>query len=174
LYRPADDLSADGRPQDGLLDDPLEFADVPRPRPTLEVLQHVGGKARTPRPNSRAYLYGNINVTAKYLLNSPLPPNSSARPRGSTGPAPASRSAPGCRRKALDLPALTATRFNPLVAAFHDRLVAAAKPKMAAVGACLRKLLMIACGVLKSRTPFDPARASKITPRQHTIWFGVP
>jgi len=35
---------------------------------------------------------------------------------------------------------------------------------MAAVGACLRKLLMIAYGVLKSRTPFDPARASKITP----------
>jgi len=35
-------------------------------------------------------------------------------------------------RKALDLPALTAVRFNPLVAAFYDRLVAAGKPKMAA------------------------------------------
>ena len=67
-------------------------------------------------------------------------------------------------RKALDLPALTATRFNPLVAAFYDRLVAAGKPKMAAVGACLRKLLMIAYGVLKSRPPFDPAKGSKITP----------
>jgi len=59
---------------------------------------------------------------------------------------------------------LTATRFNPLVAAFYDRLVAAGKPKMAAVGACMRKLLMIAYGVLKSRTPFDPAKGSKITP----------
>ena len=67
-------------------------------------------------------------------------------------------------RKALYLPALTATRFNPLVAAFYDRLVAAGKPKMAAVGACMRKLLMIAYGVLKSRTPFDPAKGSKITP----------
>ena len=67
-------------------------------------------------------------------------------------------------RKALYLPALTAVRFNPLVAAFYDRLVAAGKPKMAALGACMRKLLMIAYGVLKSRTPFDPTRGSKITP----------
>ena len=75
-------------------------------------------------------------------------------------------------RKALDLPALAATRFNPLVAAFDDRLVEAGKPKMAAVGAGLRKLVTIAYGVLKSRTPFDPTRGSKITPRQHTIWSG--
>ena len=67
-------------------------------------------------------------------------------------------------RKALDLPAMTAVRFNPLVAAFYDRLVAAGKPKMAAVGACMRKLLMVAYGVFKSRTAFDPTRASKMTP----------
>ena len=67
-------------------------------------------------------------------------------------------------RKALDLPALTVTRFNPLVAAFYERLVAAGKPKMAAVGACMRKLVMIAHGVLKGRTPSDPARGSKMTP----------
>ena len=69
---------------------------------------------------------------------------------------------------------LTATRFNPLVAALYDRLVAAGEPKRAAVGACMRKLLMIAYGVLKSRTPFGPAKGSKITPWQHTIWFGLP
>ncbi len=66
-------------------------------------------------------------------------------------------------RKALYLPALAATRFNPLVAAFYQRLVAAGKPKMAAVGACMRKLLMIAYGVLRSGTPFDPARGQKMT-----------
>ena len=66
-------------------------------------------------------------------------------------------------RKAPDLPALAATRFNPLVAAFSGRLAASAKPKMAAVGACMRKLLMIAYGVLKSRTPFDPERGSRMT-----------
>ena len=44
------------------------------------------------------------------------------------------------------------------------RLVGAGKAKMAAVGACMRKLLMIAYGVLKSRTPFDPSRGRKMAP----------
>jgi transposase len=66
-------------------------------------------------------------------------------------------------RKALYLPAMTAVRFNPIVAAFYARLVEAGKPKMCALGACMRKLVMIAYGVLKSRTPFDPSRGSKIT-----------
>jgi transposase len=60
-------------------------------------------------------------------------------------------------RRALYLPALTALRFNPLLKALFERLVAAGKARMAAVGACMRKLLMIAYGVLKSRVPFDPA-----------------
>jgi hypothetical protein len=37
--------------------------------------------------------------------------------------------------------------------AFDDRLVAAGKPKMAAVGACLRKLLMIAYEFVKKPEP---------------------
>jgi transposase len=64
-------------------------------------------------------------------------------------------------RKALDLPTLTAIRFNPLLRRSFERLVAAGKARMAAVGACMRKLLMIAYGVLKNRTPFDPAWAMK-------------
>jgi transposase len=59
-------------------------------------------------------------------------------------------------RKALYLPTLTAIRFNPLLGGFFERLVAAGKSRMAAVGACMRKLLMIAYGVLKNRVPFDP------------------
>ena len=66
-------------------------------------------------------------------------------------------------RKALYLPTLTAIRFNPLLKGFFDRLVAAGKPKMQAVGACMRKLVMICYGVLKNRQPFDPGWASKIT-----------
>lgn len=60
-------------------------------------------------------------------------------------------------RKALYLPALTAIRFNPLLRTFFERLVASGKTRMAAVGACMRKLLMIAYGVLKNRVPFDPS-----------------
>ena len=67
-------------------------------------------------------------------------------------------------RKALYLPTLTAIRFNPLLKTLFDRLVAAGKARMAAVGACMRKLLMIAYGVLKHRTPFDPSRALKTAP----------
>jgi transposase len=66
-------------------------------------------------------------------------------------------------RKALFFPAVTACRFNPVVQALFDRLVAAGQPRMAAVGACLRKLLMLCSGVLKSRRPFDPAWSSKPT-----------
>ncbi len=64
-------------------------------------------------------------------------------------------------RKALYLPALSAIRFNPRVRALYERLVGAGKAKRAAVGACMRKLLMIAYGVLKNREPFDPSWGTK-------------
>jgi transposase len=67
-------------------------------------------------------------------------------------------------RRALYLPTLTAIRFNPLLKALFTRLVAAGKPKMQAVGACMRKLVMICYGVLKNRKPFDPDWASKRAP----------
>ena len=64
-------------------------------------------------------------------------------------------------RAALYLPTLAAIRFNPVLRAFFDRLVAAGKPKMQAVGACMRKLVMLCYGVLKNRQPFDPHWASR-------------
>lgn len=60
-------------------------------------------------------------------------------------------------RRALYLPTLNAIRFNPLLGGFFERLISAGKSKIAAVGACMRKLLMIAYGVLKNRAPFDPS-----------------
>jgi transposase len=66
-------------------------------------------------------------------------------------------------RQALYLPALTAIRFNPLLKGFFERLVAAGKPKMQAVGAGMRKLVMLCYGVLKNRAAFDPDWASKKT-----------
>jgi transposase len=67
-------------------------------------------------------------------------------------------------RKALFLPTQTAVRFNPLLKGFFERLVAAGKPKMQAIGACMRKLVMVCYGVLKNRAPFDPAWSSRVTP----------
>ena len=65
-------------------------------------------------------------------------------------------------RKALYFPTVTALRFNPLVKAFYERLVASGKRKMVALGAAMRKLLLIAVGVLRSGKPFDPAWSEKV------------
>lgn len=63
-------------------------------------------------------------------------------------------------RKALYMPALTAMRFNPVLAALRTRLLAVGKPKMVAVGAVMRKLVHLMYGVLKSGVPFDPELAA--------------
>jgi hypothetical protein len=55
-------------------------------------------------------------------------------------------------------------RFNPLLRGFFARLVAAGKPKLQAVGACMRQLVMLCYGVLKIRAPFDPQWASTKAP----------
>lgn len=59
-------------------------------------------------------------------------------------------------RKALYMPALVAMRHNPLIRAFYQRLRANGKPAKSALAACMRKLLHIVFGVLKSQTPFNP------------------
>jgi transposase len=59
-------------------------------------------------------------------------------------------------RKTLFMPAVTARRFNPVLACFADRLAATGKPKMVVIGAVMRKLAHMIYGVLKSGKPFDP------------------
>jgi transposase len=61
----------------------------------------------------------------------------------------------------LFLPTLSAIRSNPVLRGFFARLVAAGKPRMQAVGACMRKLVMVCYGVLKNRTPYDPNWSSR-------------
>jgi transposase len=58
---------------------------------------------------------------------------------------------------------------EPAVKAFYARLVAAGKPKMVALGAAMRKLLMIAVGVLRSGKPFDPSWAERLQQRSKVI-----
>lgn len=59
-------------------------------------------------------------------------------------------------RKALYFPAIAAKRFNPLVRAFCEQLLARGKHIMTVIGAAMRKLIHLAYGVLKSGKPFDP------------------
>jgi transposase len=59
-------------------------------------------------------------------------------------------------RNALYFPAITAKRFNPLIRAFCQRLLASGKPPKLVVAAAMRKLLHLIFGVLKHQQPFDP------------------
>ena len=63
----------------------------------------------------------------------------------------------GCARlrKSLYMPALVAVRFNTLMKTFYEKLLAKGKAKKVALVAVMRKLLVIAYGVLKSGKPFD-------------------
>ena len=70
-------------------------------------------------------------------------------------PAHLSKGGNAILRAALYMPAMTAARFNPHVKALYERLIAGGKCRMAALGAAMRKLLMIAYGVLKSRQKYS-------------------
>ncbi|MCK4858535.1 MAG: IS110 family transposase [candidate division Zixibacteria bacterium] len=63
-------------------------------------------------------------------------------------------------RKALYMPTLVAVRHNPLLKAFYQRLCQRGKPKMVALLACSRKLLLIVRAILKSKKPFDLKKAA--------------
>lgn len=66
------------------------------------------------------------------------------------------KNGPSMLRRLLYLPAITASRHNPCVKALYDRLIAQGKPKMAALGAAMRKLACLCFGVLRSGRPFNP------------------
>jgi transposase len=57
-------------------------------------------------------------------------------------------------RAALYMSALVATRFNPVIRVFYQRLCAAGKAKKVALTACMRKLLTILNAMLKHQTPW--------------------
>jgi transposase len=64
-------------------------------------------------------------------------------------------------RAALYMAALVATRFNPVLRAFYQRLLAAGKAKKVALTACMRKLLLILNAMVQSGTPWrHPAAAA--------------
>jgi transposase len=58
-------------------------------------------------------------------------------------------------RKALYMPAIVALRFNPTLRVFGERLLAAGKHKRLIIGAVMRKLLVLAYGILRSGVAFD-------------------
>jgi transposase len=62
-------------------------------------------------------------------------------------------------RTVLYMGTLVATRDNPRIQAFYERLLAAGKVKKVALTACMRKLLTILNAMLKHRTPWHSQEA---------------
>ena len=62
-----------------------------------------------------------------------------------------------CVRSALYMAALVASRRNPVIAAFYERLRKAGKPAKVALTACMRKLLVILNAILRDQKPWQTA-----------------
>jgi transposase len=62
-------------------------------------------------------------------------------------------------RAVLYMAALVATRCNPVIRAFYQRLLAAGKPKKVALTACMRKLLTILNAMVKTNTRWQAPNA---------------
>jgi len=65
-------------------------------------------------------------------------------------------------RHTLYMPAMVAKTHNPIIRTFCQRLSDRGLCKMSVVGAAMRKLLVLAYGVIKTDMPFDPYYAQKI------------
>jgi transposase len=63
-------------------------------------------------------------------------------------------------RAALYMATLAALRCNPVIQTLYHRLVTAGKPKMVALVACMRKLLVIVNAMLKTKTRWQPKLAA--------------
>ena len=63
-------------------------------------------------------------------------------------------------RSALYMGTIAATRFNPTIKRFYDRLVAAGKKKMVALTACMRKLLTILNAIVRTGVKWNPKMAN--------------
>lgn len=64
-------------------------------------------------------------------------------------------------RKALYMPALSAIVHNPIVRALYLRMKAKSKNGLVIACACMKKLIHLIYGVIKTNKPFDPAYAQK-------------
>lgn len=134
--------------------------DDPDLRQRSDLLQSIPGLGERTIPQLLAYIgdpqrFKSVKALIAYASLSPLirQSGSSLDKRRGTHPQ-------GHRqlKRALYFPALVAGRYNPIVAAFWQRLKAHNKPGRVIVVACMHKLLAIVYGVLKSGLPFDAQR----------------
>jgi transposase len=68
-------------------------------------------------------------------------------------------------RAVLYMASLTAVRFNPVIRAFHDRLLAKGKAQKLVLVACMRKLLTILNAMARDSRPWTPQLAAAGAPK---------
>ena len=88
---------------------------------------------------------GTLNRRQIAALVGVAPTTATVAPCGAN--APSGADAPGCA--VLYMGALVASRHNPAIRDFYQRLLAAGKPKKVALVACMRKLLVVLNAMLK-------------------------
>jgi transposase len=64
-------------------------------------------------------------------------------------------------RSSLYMAALSASRFNPVIRDFYQRLVAQGKEKKLALAACMRKLLTMLNAMMRDNQPWNPHPANR-------------
>ncbi len=85
--------------------------------------------------------FPSAEAVAAYAGLAPSPSQSGTSVKRLT---PLSKKGKSPRRRALYMPALTAVRFNPRVKALYDRLIARGRPRLVAIGAARRNLVLLA------------------------------
>ena len=63
-------------------------------------------------------------------------------------------------RAVLYMSTLVATRYNPVIKVFYQRLLATGKLKKVALIACMHKLLTIMNAMVRDMTPWQPRKVS--------------
>lgn len=129
----------------------MEVAESPQYQDRIEAMTTVKGIGLTSALTLLAYLaeLGTVSRRAVTKLVGLAPFNKDS------GQHKGKRSIYGGRgsaRKALYMPAMSAIRYNPKLREFYNRLIANGKPKMVALTAVMRKLLIILNAVLKDLT----------------------
>ncbi|MBH9579761.1 IS110 family transposase [Inhella proteolytica] len=149
LQRCADELQRD-------IDDHIDGH--PQLRRDADLIESIPGIGQVTAPKVLAFLgnvrrFKNAKALAAFIGVTPRLKESGSSVRGRSM---ISRAGHSEMRRALYMPALVASRHNPAVKAFGDRLRGAGMAPKAVVGACMHKLAMLIYGVLRSGQPFNP------------------
>lgn len=126
-------------------------------REDLELLTSIGGIANRSATQILAYGGDSLTTRSRRQLNAHAGLVPAERQSGTSvrGKSHLAKQGNVRLRRSLYMPALVATKHNPAIERFYQRLVAKGKAKKAALIACMRKLLEIIRAILIKRKPFE-------------------